>query len=73
MQEVTLESLAKRVEALEQAIKNQEHQTAGRDWWNVVGTIKDDEFMRSIVAEGRAIREAEREAANREAEEELEK
>ena len=68
MDDLTLESLAKRVEALEQTVANQSVPTKRRDWWNVVTMVKDDEFMRAIDAEGRAIREAEREAARQEGE-----
>lgn len=68
MAEVTLESLARRVEALEKALAEQRTQHASKkDWRSVVGMFDDDpEFMREVIAEGRAWREAERKAAREE-------
>ena len=63
MNEVTLESLAKRVEALERAL--QMRPARQKDWRRVAGMFEDNEFSRRVDAEGRAIRQAEREEACR--------
>jgi hypothetical protein len=63
MNELTLEALAKRVEALERAL--QTRPSRSKDWRRVVGMFGDSEFSRQVDAEGRAIREAEREEGNR--------
>ena len=63
MNEVTLESLARRVEALERLVAQGTPRT--KDWRRVVGMFGDSEFMRRVDAEGTAIREAEREEARR--------
>lgn len=65
MSELTLESLAKRVEALEKALAEKEPKRPAKDWRRVVGMFADSEFMRQVDEEGRKIREAEREAARR--------
>ncbi|MHB1559406.1 MAG: hypothetical protein ACYC61_18310 [Isosphaeraceae bacterium] len=63
MSELTLESLAKRVEALEVAANLREPNPAGKDWRRVIGMFGDSEFMRAVDEECRRMREAEREAA----------
>jgi hypothetical protein len=63
MNELTLEALAKRVEALERAL--QVRSPRQKDWRRVVGMFRDSEISHQIDAEGRAIREAEREEARR--------
>jgi hypothetical protein len=63
MNEITLEALAKRVEALERAL--QMRPARQKDWRRVVGMFEDNEFSRRVDAEGRAIRQAEREEARR--------
>ena len=65
MNEVTLESLAKRVEALETALAKQSN-GSGKDWRKVVGLFKDSEFMNAVDEECQRAREAEREAARAE-------
>ena len=60
MPELTLESLAKRVEALEQQLKQPKRE---KDWRRVIGNSEDNEFTRTMWAEIEAAREAEREAA----------
>ena len=66
MNEVTLESLARRVEALEHAL-DLKPSLAGKDAWRrVVGMFADSDFMRQVDEEGRKIREAEREQARQE-------
>ena len=66
MNELTLESLAKRVEALENALAVKPSNHAGKDWRKVVGMFHDSEFMRAVDEECLRMREAEREAARRE-------
>jgi hypothetical protein len=62
MSEPTLENLAKRVEALEK--KMGEQQIQKKDWRSVVGMFDDDpEFIQQVLMEAEAIREAERKAA----------
>ena len=46
MGEITLESLAKRVEALEAALAAKEPSRLAKDWRKVVGMFRDSEFMR---------------------------
>jgi len=66
MSELTLESLAKRVEALEIALAVKESNGRAKDWRQVVGMFRDSEFMRQVDEEGRKIREAERAEAQKE-------
>jgi hypothetical protein len=63
MEDVTLESLARRVEALERALGLRP--ASAKDWRRVVGLFGDSELSRQVDAEGHAIREAEREEARR--------
>lgn len=63
MDQLTLESLAKRVEALETALAAKELARRSKDWRNVIGMFRDSEFMREVDEECRRMREAEREAA----------
>ncbi len=65
MNEVTLKSLARRVEALERALDLKEAAVRSKDWRRVVGMFGDSEFMRQVDAEGQALREAERAEARR--------
>ncbi len=66
MQELTLESLARRVEALENAIATKGPDLSRKDWRKVVGMFRDCEFMREVDEECLRMREAEREAARHE-------
>ena len=66
MKDLTLESLAKRVEALENAIAPKGSDPSRKDWRKVVGMFRDSEFMREVDEECSRIREAEREATRRE-------
>ena len=66
MNDLTLESLAKRVEALEKVIATKEPDQSRKDWRKVVGMFRDSKFMRKVDDECQRIREAEREAARRE-------
>jgi hypothetical protein len=63
MAELTLESLAKRVEALELELARRAPARSARDWRKVVGMFRDSEFMREVDEECRRAREAEREQA----------
>jgi hypothetical protein len=65
MTELTLESLARRVEALERALKLKSVDGVAKDWQRAVGKCSDSEFMRLVDAEGQALREAERAEAQR--------
>lgn len=68
MTELTLESLAERIAAIERKLAGQDEPK--KDWRSVVGMFDDDpEFMQSVIAETLAIREREREAARAEAQE----
>ena len=66
MSELTLESLAKRVEALESALGAKESSRPPKDWRKVVGMFHDSDFMRAVDEECLRMREMEREAARRE-------
>jgi hypothetical protein len=63
MSQITLESLAKRVEALEFAVAEQASKRVQKDWRKVIGMFRDSEFMREVDEECLRTREAEREAA----------
>lgn len=63
MDELTLESLAKRVEALEAAVASSEAVRPAKDWRRTIGMFGDSEFMREVDEECRRMREAEREEA----------
>jgi hypothetical protein len=65
MNDLTLESLAKRVEALERVIETKSPAQSRKDWRKVVGMFRDSEFMREVDEECVRTREAEREAARR--------
>jgi hypothetical protein len=65
MAEITLESLAKRVEALEIALATKIPNGSAKDWRKVVGMFHDSEFMRAVDEECQRMREAEREAERR--------
>jgi hypothetical protein len=65
MSELTLETLAKRVEALENAMAKRESNHARKDWRKVVGMFRDSEFMREVDEECQRVRDAERDAARR--------
>jgi len=65
MPEITLEALAARLDAVERKLAEHEGAAARKkDWRRTVGMFDDDpDFRREVIAEGQAIREAEREAA----------
>ena len=64
MAELTLETLAKRVEALEKKLAEQEAERPARkkDWRRVIGISEDNDFTRLMRAEIEAAREADRRA-----------
>ena len=64
MNEMTLEALAKRIEALEARLAAPE--VAKKDWRRVVGMFTGSDFMKQVDAEGEAIREADRKAEREE-------
>jgi hypothetical protein len=66
MSEVTLESLAQRVEALERALDMKPPLTGKNAWYRVVGMFAGSDFMRQVDEEGRKIRETERVRAQQE-------
>ena len=68
MSEHTLESLAKRIEALEKALGDADIPVV-RSWRDFKGMSGDPELQRQIDEEGRKIREAEREEARKERDE----
>lgn len=61
MEEVTLESLARRVEALEQQLRAM--RTPVKDWRSAAGMFTDNEVSRAVDEAGRACREKDREEA----------
>jgi hypothetical protein len=63
MDQPTLESLIRRIEALEKAVGLRPARP--KDWRRVIGMFGDSAFSRQVDAEGQAIREAEREEARR--------
>jgi hypothetical protein len=66
MSKLTLESLAKRVEALEAAFAAERTNRPRKDWRKVVGMFHDSEFMAAVDEECLRMREREREEARRE-------
>jgi hypothetical protein len=60
MTELTLESLARRVEALEVALAMKESNHSSKDWRKVIGMFRESEFMRQVDEECQRMREAER-------------
>jgi hypothetical protein len=63
MAELTLEALAKRIEAIEQKLSELRLPAKSKDWRGVVGISEDNEFTRLVLAEIEANREAERRTA----------
>ena len=60
MNELTLESLAKRIEAIEKQLPPR------KDWLRVVGISDDNEFTRAMLLEIEANSDAQRKAAEEE-------
>lgn len=65
MSEPTLESLARRLEEVERRLAEKETDS-GKDWRKAAGMFTGREFSRNVDEEGRAVREADREAARQE-------
>ena len=65
MSELTLESLAKRVEALERALGTAAPAPRPKDWRRVIGMFHDSDFMRAVDEECLRLRVLEREEARR--------
>jgi hypothetical protein len=63
MPELTLEALAKRVEALENRLAEPTNSLRQKDWRQVIGLSEENEFTRAMEAEIVANSEAERRAA----------
>jgi hypothetical protein len=64
--DVTLESLAQRVEAIERALELKPLPAARDAWQDVVGMFAGSDFMHQVDEEGRKIRETERAQAKQE-------
>ena len=64
MPELTLESLARRLEELERRLNERQPSVIApvRDWRSVVGISEDNEFTRLMLAEMEAAHEADRQA-----------
>lgn len=65
MQEITLESLARRLDELERRL-NEKPASSAKDWSLAAGMFTGREFSRIVDEEARKIREADREEARRE-------
>ena len=65
MSELTLESLARRLEELERRLDEKQPLiiAPSKDWRRVVGISEDNEFTRLMLAEIEAAHEADRQAA----------
>ena len=65
MSELTLESLARRVDEVERRLNERQPPVAApvKDWRSVVGISEDNEFTRRMLAEIEAAHEAERQQA----------
>ncbi len=65
MSELTLESLARRLEEVERRLNEQRPSSVAptKDWRSVVGISEDIEFTRLMLAEIEAAHEADRQAA----------
>jgi hypothetical protein len=61
MSDATLESLVKRIEAIEQKLA--EREAPKKDWRRSIGMFEGSEFMKQMDAEVAATREAERQVA----------
>ncbi len=63
MSELTLESLARRLEEIERRLNEKQPPSAIKDWRRVVGISENNEFTGLMLAEIEAAHEAERQAA----------
>jgi hypothetical protein len=62
----TLEALAQRLDMVEKELARLSAPSRPKDWRRVVGMFEGSEFMKQVIEEGKAIRQADREAAQRE-------
>ena len=65
MSELSLESLARRLEEVERRL-NEKEVSRAKDWRMAAGMFTGREFSRIVDEEGRKIREADREEARQE-------
>jgi hypothetical protein len=65
MSELTLESLARRLEEVERRL-NEKETGGAKDWRKAAGMFTGREFSKIVDEEGRKVREADREAARQE-------
>ena len=63
MAETTIEALAKRLEELERKVAAIAPSAPPSDWRSVVGLFDGSDFMKRVIEEGQAIRQADRDAA----------
>jgi hypothetical protein len=67
MSELTLESLARRLDELERRLNDKQPsiiaETKDKDWRRVVGISEDNEFTRLVLAEIEAAHDADRQAS----------
>ncbi len=63
MSELTLESLARRLEEVERRL-NEKQASSAKDWRLAAGMFTGREFSKIVNEEGRKIREADREEAH---------
>ena len=66
MKQLSLESLEKRIEAIEIALAADQSSRTSKDWRKAIGMFAGSDFMKQVDEEGRRIREAEREEARSE-------
>jgi len=60
MSEPTIKQLSERVADIEQRLQAQEQLASKKDWRSVVGLFDNCPVMTSVIAEGKALREADR-------------
>lgn len=65
MSALTLEKLAQRLDAVEKELARLATTPRVKDWQKVVGMFDDDDFMKQVIEEGKSIRQADRDAAQR--------
>ena len=65
MSELTLESLARRIDEVERRL-NEQATNSAKDWRRAAGMFTGREFSKIVDDEGQRIREADREEARRE-------
>jgi hypothetical protein len=69
MSAVTLEVLAQRLDAVEKQLARLSNPPQPKDWRRVVGMFEGSSFMKQVIEEGKALRQMDRESAQREASE----